>query len=81
MDYYEIYGNLFYNNPVEALFQGTGNINLYSNIFINHFDPPGYRTVYFTPHNVVNPQDVKVFHNTIWSATGTGCLRLFNPSS
>lgn len=79
MDYYEIYGNLFYNNPVEALFQGTGNINLYSNIFINHFDPPGYRTVYFTPHNGVNPQDVKVFHNTIWSATGTGCLRLFNP--
>ncbi|MBK7696344.1 MAG: hypothetical protein IPI30_19110 [Saprospiraceae bacterium] len=31
------------------------------------------------PHNGVNPQDVKVFHNTIWSATSTGCLRLFNP--
>jgi hypothetical protein len=25
-DYYEVYGNFFYNNPVEALFQGTGNI-------------------------------------------------------
>ncbi len=32
-DYYEIYGNFFYNNPVEALFQGTGNIMLYQNIF------------------------------------------------
>ena len=28
-DSYEIYGNFFYNNPVEALFQGTGNIKLY----------------------------------------------------
>jgi len=80
LDYYEIYGNFFYNNPVEALFQGTGNINLYANIFINHFDPSGFRTVYITPQNGVNPQDIKVFHNTIWSATSTGGLKLFNPN-
>lgn len=35
-DYYEIYGNLFYDDPTEALFQGTGNIMIYNNIFVNH---------------------------------------------
>ncbi|NND31154.1 MAG: hypothetical protein HKN76_01095 [Saprospiraceae bacterium] len=28
-DYYEIYGNLFFQNPNEALFQGTGNLGFY----------------------------------------------------
>ncbi|MDD1626345.1 MAG: hypothetical protein LUQ26_02555, partial [Methylococcaceae bacterium] len=65
-DYYEVYGNFFYNNPVEALFQGTGNVMLYSNIFVNHANPADFRTVYIAPHNGVSPQNVQVFHNTLW---------------
>lgn len=80
-DYYEIYGNFFYNNPVEALFQGTGNIIMYANIFVNNFDPSGFRAVYFTPQNGVSPQNIKVFHNTIWTANTTGGIRLYNPNA
>lgn len=81
IDYYEIYGNFFYNNPVEALFQGTGNIMMYQNIFVNHFDPSGFRAVYFTPQNGVSPQDIKVFHNTVWVANSSGGIRVYNPNS
>ena len=78
-DYYEVYGNFFYNNPIEALFQGTGNIMLYSNIFVNHANPPEFRTVYIGPHNGVAPQNVKIFHNTLWSNTNAGGIRIYNP--
>lgn len=80
-DYYEIYGNFFYNNPVEALYQGTGNIIMYDNIFVNHFDPAGIRAVYFTPQNGVNPQTIHFFHNTLWAANSSGGVRLYNPAS
>ncbi|MCX6148812.1 MAG: T9SS type A sorting domain-containing protein [Candidatus Kapabacteria bacterium] len=79
LDYYEIYSNFFYNNPVEALFQGTGKIMLYNNIFVNHFDPSGFRAVYITPQNGVSPQDIKIFHNTVWTANNSGAIRLYNP--
>jgi hypothetical protein len=78
-DYYEVYGNFFYNNPVEALFQGTGNIMLYRNIFVNHANPPDFRTVYITPHNGVSPQNVKIFHNTLWANNSAGGIRINNP--
>jgi hypothetical protein len=78
-DYYEIYGNFFFNNPVEALFQGTGNIMLYENIFVNHFDPSGFRAIYITPQNGISPRDVKVFHNTVWAANSAGAIRLYSP--
>ena len=78
-DYYEVYGNFFYNNPVEALFQGTGNIMLYSNIFVNHANPSEFRTLYITPHNGVSPQNVKIFHNTLWSNTTAGGIRINSP--
>lgn len=79
-DYYEIYGNFFYNNPVEALFQATGNVMLYNNIFVNHFDPKDIRAVYITPQNGINPQDIKIFHNTIWAANSSGGLRIYDPN-
>jgi hypothetical protein len=78
-DYYEVYGNFFYNNPVEALFQGTGNIMLYSNIFVNHANPPEFRTVYIAPHNGISPQNVKIFHNTLWSNASGGGIRINSP--
>lgn len=80
-DYYEIYGNFFYNNPVEALYQGTGNVIIYANIFVNHYDPGGFRAVYFTPQNGVNPQNIQFFHNTIWSNNSAGGVRLNNPAA
>lgn len=79
-DYYEIYGNFFYNNPVEALFQGTGGIMLYENIFVNHFNPPGFPAVNITTHNGVSPQDIRVIHNTVWVANSSGGIRLNNPN-
>lgn len=80
-DYYEIYGNFFYNNPVEALFQGTGNIIMYNNIFVNHYDPSGFRAIYITPQNGVSPQNVKIFHNTVWTLNSSGGIRLYNPNT
>ncbi len=77
-DYYEIYGNLFYQNPVEALFQGTGNIMLYNNLFINHSDPLGFRAIYITTQNQIKPKDIKIFHNTIWCANSQGGIRIFD---
>lgn len=33
-DFYEIYGNFFYKNPDEALFQGSGRVYLHDNVFV-----------------------------------------------
>ena len=63
---YEIYGNVFYQNPTEALFQGEGNIALYNNLF---FTSTG-NAVHIQPHNDV-PRQIRVFNNTI-VASGRG---------
>jgi len=81
MDYYEIYGNFFYQNPTEALLQVTGNTTLYENIFVNHSDPAGFRAVYITAQNGFQPRDIKIFHNTVWAANSSGGIRLFNPNT
>jgi hypothetical protein len=81
IDYYEVYGNFFYKNPVEALIQVTGNTMLYENIFVNHVDPPGYRAVYITSQNGFLPRDIKVFHNTVWTVNSSGGIRLYNPNT
>lgn len=59
-DHYEIYGNVFYQNPTEALFQGEGNVVLYQNLFVNRDGS----AVHVQPQNDV-PRLVRVFHNTI----------------
>lgn len=69
-DYYEIYNNFFYENPVEALFQGTGHIVMYNNVMVNH--QSGGWGVQIRDHNAVQPRNVKVFHNTIVVNSGTG---------
>lgn len=62
-DVYEIYGNFFYENTTEALFQGEGNIALYNNVFVNSSGS----AVNIQPHNDV-PRNISVFHNTIVAA-------------
>ncbi|HKQ13726.1 MAG TPA: hypothetical protein VJT80_09860 [Steroidobacteraceae bacterium] len=59
-DRYEIYGNFFYRNPVEALFQGEGNLILHDNVFVNDIGD----AIHVMPHNDV-PREVQIFNNTI----------------
>ena len=66
-DLYQIYDNLFYQNPYEALFQGEGNVALHDNLFVNRGGPAAVR---FQRHNSV-PRRLEVYNNTI-VATGTG---------
>ena len=46
-DDYAIYGNFFYQNRNEALFQGEGNVALYGNLFVNDYGD----AVRIQPHN------------------------------
>lgn len=62
-DEYVVYGNLFFQNPAEALFQGEGNIALYNNLFFNS-RPSGFPAVAIQPHNGV-PRRIRVFFNTV----------------
>ena len=62
-DRYLIYGNFLYANPVEALFQGEGNVALYANIFVNPFGD----AIHIQPHYDV-PRNVWVFNNTVVAA-------------
>src|SRR5215471_5673428 len=59
-DDYAIYGNFFYQNPHEALFQGEGNIALYSNLFYNEYGD----AIRIQPHNDV-PRRIVVAYNTV----------------
>lgn len=59
-DRYLIYGNLFYENPHERLFQGEGHVALYNNAFVNR-DGDG---VVLGPHNDV-PKEIRILRNTV----------------
>jgi hypothetical protein len=68
-DLYEIYGNFFYRNPNESLFQGTGRISMHDNIFVG--SAAGQASALFTDHN--GPLRLAhVFNNTVYSTTGAG---------
>ena len=67
-DYYQVYGNFFYDNPSEALFQGEGNIALHHNVFWN----PHGDAVHIQPHNDV-PKQIVVAYNTVL-AKGAGIV-------
>ncbi|MBK6337381.1 MAG: right-handed parallel beta-helix repeat-containing protein [Betaproteobacteria bacterium] len=67
-DRYLVYGNLFLDNPSEALLQAEGNVVLYNNVFVNrHGDG-----VMLREHNDV-PRAIDVFGNTVL-ARGMGVL-------
>ena len=65
-DRYLVYGNFFYQNPHESLFQGEGNIALYNNLFVNHFGD----AIRIQPHNDTS-RVISVFYNTV-IANGSG---------
>ncbi len=64
-DLYEIYGNFFYQNPTEALFQGEGNIAFYGNVMVNDVGS----ALNIQPQNDV-PRYVRVFGNTVVARDG-----------
>jgi len=59
-DLYVIYANFFYENASEALFQGEGNIALYSNVLVN----TSGSAIHIQPHNGL-PELIDVFGNTV----------------
>ncbi|MCC6609934.1 MAG: hypothetical protein IT515_09720 [Burkholderiales bacterium] len=59
-DAYLVFGNFFYENPTEALFQGEGNIALYSNVLVSRSGS----AIHIQPHNGL-PEQVDVFGNTV----------------
>lgn len=63
-DDYLIYGNFFYQNPTEALFQGEGNVIFYGNLLVNDSGP----AVHVQPHND-QPRRVRLFQNTVVAST------------
>ena len=64
-DTYQIYGNVFYENPGEALFQGEGNIAMHDNLFVNRVGP---RAIRIQKHNNL-PRQIDIFNNTVVSLT------------
>ena len=65
-DIYQVYGNVFYKNPYESLFQGEGNVALHDNLFVQ----PAGTAVRIQAQNSV-PRRIDIFNNTI-VATSTG---------
>jgi hypothetical protein len=65
-DIYQIYGNVLYQNPYEALFQGEGNVAFHDNLLVNRTGD----AVRVQAHNSV-PRRIDIFNNTI-VATGYG---------
>lgn len=74
-DRYLIYGNFFYENSTERLFQGEGNLALYDNIFINDRGD----AVSIQPHKG-ELKRVWMFHNTVL-ASGGGILVTSSPGT
>ena len=73
-DLYEIYGNFFYQNPTEALFQGEGNIALHDNLLVNS---GGDAVNLQAQHG--QPRNVSLYNNTVVAA-GNG-LRISGAAS
>ena len=65
-DIYQVYGNLFYLNPYESLFQGEGNVALHDNLFVQRAGT----AVRIQAQNSV-PRRIEIFNNTV-VATNTG---------
>ena len=76
-DHYEIYGNFFYQNPTEGLFQGTGNVAFYDNVLYNDLGGWG---VAILEHHGKKPQNIDIFHNTVAIENGKS-VSFFRPDA
>ncbi len=65
---YLVYGNLFLDNPTEALLQAEGNVTLYNNVFVNRYGDG----VAFREHHDI-PREIVFVRNTV-IAQGIGVL-------
>ena len=65
-DLYEIYGNFFFHNPRESLFQGSGRISIHDNVFA---DVAG--TAIALQNHDLPLRLAHVYNNTVYAA-GTG---------
>jgi len=64
LNMYEIYGNYFFHNHREALFQGSGRISLHDNVFVD--GPYSYPAVVLRNHNY--PLRIAlVYNNTVYT--------------
>ncbi len=70
-DQYLVYGNFFYQNPSEALFQGEGHIAFYNNLLVNDVGS----ALNVQKHND-KPRRIDIFQNTI-VARNTG-IRVYH---
>lgn len=59
-DQYLIYGNFFYQNATESLFQGEGRIAFYNNLLVNH-----QGNAVRIQSRSDQPDDISIFFNTI----------------
>lgn len=71
-DEYLIYGNFFYQNATESLFQGEGRIAFYNNLLVNH-----QGNAVRIQSRSDQPDDISIFFNTIVTS-GTSIIR-YNP--
>lgn len=70
-DHYLVYGNLFWHNSGESLFQGEGNVALYNNVFVTQ----GPDAIRIQPHNAV-PREVRILRNTVLAANSGITVRV-----
>jgi MYXO-CTERM domain-containing protein len=64
-DHYEIYGNFFFHNDDDALFQGNGRIHFHDNVLVDSKNP-GVRLVNHSGKTVI---DALVYDNTIYDVS------------
>ena len=73
-DLYEIYGNLFYNNPHESLLQASGRVSVHDNLFVNK--APGQAAILLRDHDLPL-RLAEVYDNTIYEFVDP---RFLNPA-
>jgi MYXO-CTERM domain-containing protein len=66
-DWVEIYGNFFFHNDDDALFQGNGRLHIHDNVFVDSKHP----AIRLTNHSGKTVIDAWVYNNTIFD-TATG---------
>ena len=61
-DWVEIYGNFFFHNDDDALFQGNGRLHIHDNVFVDSKQP----AIRLTNHSGKTVIDAWVYNNTIF---------------